>query len=500
MTRSNAASPIRHVFVLMLENRSFDHMLGFSGIRGTDAASGQPTATDGLSGAESNSFNGTPYGVTHPADWALNVDPRHEFGDVVTQLCGPAAAYQNGGAYPPVNCGGFVTDWVGVAGTNSAGEIMKCYEPGQLPVLNALANEFVVCDHWHASMPGPTWPNRFFVHAASSGGLDHSPTVGEISTWDMIDGFKFANGTIFDRLRTLDPRNGWGIYAGGDFPNVAALKGINNFEINYFENFAGDVALPGYPWLYTFIEPNYGDVVFNTFRGGNSQHPLDDVRNGEALIKTVYEAIRKSPIWNSSLLIVTWDEHGGFYDHVPPPTAIAPGDQTVTSGASQFQFTFQQYGPRVPAIVISPLIPRNLIDHRLYDHASVPATIEAVFGLAPLTRRDAVANHLLSLATLSTPRTDAPMTLPAPDASAPAAAMPLLSPSAAGPMDSIDKGNLPGFLHTALRSDLALSNPADRPAILARFKAIKTRADAQQYLDAVRVKVHAARTKNKPPA
>ena len=240
-------------------------------------------------------------------------------------------------------------------------------------------------------------------------------------------------------------------------------------------------------------------MVFNTFRGGNSQHPLDDVTHGEQLIKAVYEAVRNSPIWENSLLIVTWDEHGGFYDHVVPPPAIPPGDKIVTPGANQYGFTFAQYGPRVPAVVVSPRIPKNLIDHRRYDHSSVPATIEALFGLGPLTQRDATANNVTPLASLTSPRTDTPTTLPSPVIPTEAEST-MLAPVGASPTASIDQGNLPGFLHAALRSDLALSRPEQRPAILAQFQTIKTREQAKAYLDQVRVKVQAGRAANRQRA
>jgi|GEM_PF-238013 len=490
---------IKHIFVLMLENRSFDHMLGFSGITGTDAATNQPTTINGLTGAESNTDKGVQYKVTHPADFVMPIDPHHEFLDVLEQLCGPAAKYGMGGNYPNVDGSGYVSNYIcsGGANTPGPGEIMKCYDPAQLPVLMQLAQEFAVCDNWHSSLPGPTWPNRFFVHAASAGGLDHSPTFGEILLWETFAGFKFENGTIFDKLNTLDNSHGWRIYSGGWFPNVAALKGINNFEIHDLTDFAPDISSPSYPVLYTFIEPNYGDVVSSTFRGGNSQHPMDDVTHGEALIKSTYDALRASPLWPNSLLIITWDEHGGFYDHVLPPAAVAPGDGVITDGASQYGFTFKQYGPRVPAVVVSPLIPKNLIDHRLYDHASIPAAIEAVFNLPPLTQRDKQSNSLVALATLPAARTDTPVKLVDPAKSPGMAAMATLSVSAAGPNDSVDKGNLPGFLHATLRSDLALSRPEERPAILAHFKTITTRADAQAYMDQVSVKLRAGRAANR---
>jgi phospholipase C len=286
--------------------------------------------------------------------------------------------------------------------------VMNCYSPTQLPVLHALAVEFEVCDNWHASMPGPTWPNRMFVHVASSNGLDHSPTIEEIAEWETLAGFAFPNGTVFDALRRKGVKHR--LYGGDDFPMVSALKGIQLDDIRHYGQFVGDLRLSSFPFSYIFIEPSYD--VANDYKSGTSQHPLADVNGGEALIKSTYEAIRNSLFWEGSLLIITWDEHGGFYDHDIPPDAVAPGVSDSNSSHNQNGFTFEKYGPRVPALVISPYIARNLIDHRLYDHSSVPATLEALLGLSPLTKRDAAANCLTPLLTLAGPRQDAPTVLP----------------------------------------------------------------------------------------
>jgi phospholipase C len=492
---------IQNVFVLMLENRAFDHMLGYSGIAGTDAASGQPTRINGLAGTESNIYNGQPYGVSPSASFVMPADPGHEFPNVLEQLCGSGAVYQPGAAYPPIVNSGFVASYAATGGQSGPGEIMKCFTAASLPVLHALAKEFVVCDNWHASMPGPTWPNRLFVHAASSGGLDHSPTSAEIVLWEALNGFSFQHGTIFDAMKAKNISRR--LYAGDDFPMVSAMKGIALDDIRPYHLFAQDLAQASYQFSYTFIEPSYN--VLNDYKGSTSQHPLDDVTRGEMLMKATYEAIRNSPRWTNSLLIITWDEHGGFYDHAVPPPAVPPGD--TEAAHNKYGFTFDQYGPRVPAIIVSPLIPRNLVDHRLYDHASIPATLEAIFGMKALTRRDAAANNLTSLISLSTPRGDAPATLPAPAVSGqtvlpafagldPAAVAPAAPPSR--PMEPVNDGNLPGVLHAALRSDLAVSPPEQRLQILAHVSSIKTRAEASHYLEQVRQKVRVAKTA--PPA
>ena len=531
---------IEHVFVLMLENRSFDHMLGYSGITGTDASDGSPTAIRGLaplslratfeayqqsslsgvvrkrgqmwpptstrsvrSYLTANDYNGVTYGVQQGADYAMPVDPNHEFPDVVTQLAGLAGSYPPRGAYPPVRGTGFVASYVNSGGTDPS-EIMKCYAPSQLPVLTELASEFVVCDNWHASLPGPTWPNRFFAHAASSGGLEHSPTDGQIVKWKYISGFSFPQGTIYDRLSDRNIK--WKIYAGDHFPIVGALKGIDLIgDILNYDNFPGDVAKADYPYAYTFIEPNYGHIT-SDFKCGTSQHPMDDVTRGEQLIKATYESIRSSPIWNNSLLIVIWDEHGGFFDHLPPPGAVAPGDTGPDAEHNDAHFTFEQYGPRVPAVLVSPLIPRNLIDHSLYDHSAIPALIEEWLQLTPMTARDAQSNQLLRLVSLSSARTDTPQTLrEAKQSGIGGCDPPFASPSArtttaavtslrvSRPYDPVDGGNLPGFLFIAMRAHASVASPAERSGIAQRVSQIRTRRDAAQYLGEVDFKVRTAR-------
>ncbi len=491
---------ITNVFVLMLENRAFDHMLGFSGIAGRDAVSGQPTSVHGLKGLESNSYQDQAYAVAAGASGSPPVDPGHEFLDVLEQLCGPNAVYSPGGAYPAINNSGFVSDYASSHTANEGnapgdfGRIMQCFAPNELPVLNSLAKQFAVCDHWYASVPGPTWPNRLFALAATAQGLDHSPTTAEMLSWEMLEGIGFANGSIFDALGRASS-SGWRIYAGDEFPMVAALKGITLGDVHGFDGFATDVGSQHYPWLYTWIEPNYGDFASGTYRGGNSQHPLDGVTEGERLIKTVYEALRGSPRWETSLLIITWDEHGGFYDHVASPPAIPPDDTAPGSKYSQYGFTFAQYGVRVPAVIVSPRIPASTIDHRPYDHSSIPATLEAVYGLPPLTERDRVANSVVSLLSLPSARPDAPATLP--DPVEPPAGM-VAPPQAPPPDATVDGGSLPIFVHIAMRHDLALSPPAQRQAIVTRVQSIRTRAQAADYIREVRARVQAARLSPPP--
>jgi phospholipase C len=476
---------IKHIFVLMLENRSFDHLLGFSGITGTDAVTGAPTTLNGLTGAESNTFNGKNYPVTKPVPTSMAVDPGHEFENVLEQLTGTAPPLPPGGVYPPINLSGFVTSFVKSGGLADPGEIMQCFDPAQLPVLVTLAREFAVCDHWFSSMPGPTWPNRFFVAAGTSGGLDHSPNNKEIGDWELLKGFTMQNGTIFDR-GNLKSR----IYCGGILCIAQTLKNIDFTKVHPYAMFAGDIRSTTEPYApqFTFIEPDYGNFL-GTYTGGTSQHPLDSVTGGERVIKEVYETIRNSTLWESSMLIVAWDEHGGFYDHVEPLPATPPGDTIMTANASQFGFDFATYGPRVPAVVISPYVEKNRIDHRIYDHTSVLKTTLEQFGGDPFTARDAGAASLLPLLSRSEPRTDAPQTLPEPIEQKLAP-----NPQTPDPNGPVQGANLPGFLAAALRSHLVLAADHERDSIFELVSGLETRAAACQYIRDIEQRIVAQRS------
>lgn len=420
---SHRGGRIKHVFVLVLENRACDHMLGFSRIAGTDAGTGSPTSFRGVH--PSTDFNvdpkdGAKVFVSIEADFKLNKppddDPGHEFDNTVTALCGPGVTYQDGGNYPtPITNSGFIANYAG-SDAKDPKKIMKCYSPARVPVLNELAREFAICDMWFSSIPGPTVPNRFFYHAASSGGLDDSPSGFQIFTNTAFEGYRFQNGTIFDRFD--DACLEWRVFAGDSFPVTLALSGMatNELEgrIHDYDDFREAVNDPTFSATYVFIEPDYGNDLppsAQDYTCGNSQHPLDDVTRGERLIKHVYESIRNSPHWNSSVLFVGYDEHGGFFDHIKPPPAVPPGDQISDEDNNHHSFTFAQLGVRVPAVIVSSLIPRGIVDHTIYDHTSLLATVEQLFNLKPLTQRDAAANTFSHLFSLASPRTNAPETL-----------------------------------------------------------------------------------------
>ncbi len=385
---------IRHVFVLMLENRSFDHMFALSGIPGVAAATS----------ANANSYNGKNYPFQGSAPDQMPTDPGHEFEDVVEQLCGQGVAYQKGKPYPAVNNSGFVSNY---ATTHTEGnppslpdvdKVMRGIDAkAQTPSLYRLATEYVLCDAWHSSLPGPTWPNRYFLHGASSNGLDHSPGKENLLAWESVEGFTYPKGSIFDalgkgRCRIYQDETGPLL---GRVPQVSSLKGISFFDVHDLVDFAADLN-GDYSYAYTFIEPSYGDVGSDTYENGSSQHPMDGLSGGDQLVAKVYNALRNSPLWNNSMLVITYDEHGGFYDSVPPGAASPPNDGAGPS-LNEHGFDFSVYGVRVPAIVASPWVARGQVERTLYDHGSVLATIEKLFGIPPLTDRDRNANDLLSL-------------------------------------------------------------------------------------------------------
>lgn len=544
---------IRNVFVLMLENHSFDNIFAMSGIQGINAATVQ----------DSNSYGGETYLVQDCAPPYMATDPGHEFKDVLEQLCGvDAACKYHGGAYPSVNNSGFASSYAtsisedtGTPASDHIGDIMACFDTrNQLPVIHQLACEFAICDNWYSSLPGPTWPNRFFVHGASSAGWTDSPHLMDEITWESIHGFRFSNGSIFEALRNAghewrlynDDKNQFsddasGPEFGGWISQVASLHGISQLDLHSIDHFAADLnktaaGLPTYTYPYTFIEPNFGRSFFSpqphhkgstfkgpTYKGGSSQHPEDDPSGGEGLIKAVYEAIRNSPVWNTSLLVIVYDEHGGFYDHVKPCSAIPPGDSIpegqVTRNA--FGFDFTQYGVRVPAVIVSPLIPRGTVDHTLYDHSTILATLERLLGMNALTNRDGSANDLRHLLTITTPREDCPKTLVSPvTASAHRgivekeliAGITHLIEEAVDKVETVieevlgtvrheplpDSGNIIGFLQILLKTELECrllngEDDAEHARILEKFKQIDTKNKAQAYVKYMKEKIEATK-------
>lgn len=398
----------------------------------------------------------------------------------------------------------------------------------QLPCLNQLAQTFLVCDHWYSSMPGPTWPNRFFSLCASSGDLDDSPTSRSIAlsqtvweydiptifqkikhqTWTSTDGdggsqalsyriyhdFKEPPGYTWVvggavgaaansgySLYSDTPNRGLGMAGLGWIPISLALKGTRWSDCHSMGRFAVDITSP-YDEAFTLIEPHYGAVIDDSYKGGSSQHPKDSYYGGEAIIQAVYDSLRNSPLWYTSVLIITYDEHGGFYDSGVPPRATRPSSHTV---GEQNGFLFDRLGPRVPALVVSPLLDSG-ISHTTYDHASIPKTIEDIFNLTALTNRDGHANGLLgqlnrTFSSSEGPRTDCPIRLNKPISPAD------VEPRPGVPMESAlpTSGNLVGVMQILLKLAMEHAAPEQREEILQRYQSLKTRADLEKFADEV---------------
>jgi phospholipase C len=501
-------APLTNIFVLMLENHSFDHLFGFAPIAGLSRLIGDETNTV-------YSLLGPPvtYTVSTPAVDPMPVGPGHEFMDTVEQLggqLGPREDYTQG-TYPKIKNTGFAASYnEGGAAPDQVAYVMACCDaPTQIPVLFELAQNFAICDQWYSSMPGPTWPNRLFAMGASSVGLDDSPTNSQVFKWETISGLKYPNGSIFDRITDLTQNSDrWRIYAdtqnqfnpdgvdyaSGQFPIAGALDGIKLWDIESFWTFEEDVQ-GVYPYQFTWIEPNYGDAS-GDFSGGSSQHPTDSLTAGECLIAATYNALRSSALWPTSVLIVTYDEHGGFYDHEKPYIATPPGDNPDPS-LSTNNFDFTQLGVRVPAVVISPRVKKGAIGHDEYSHASIVKMVLTHLGLGNLTATDLAANDPQDLLVLGEPRTDSPPYIKPPKApkKPKTTDVAAVRPPDLRPLP--DKGNIIGFLHIALKAEADMSDgsEASKRAILEKFKAtVHTYEDARAYFERIAAEVEVRRS------
>jgi len=286
-------------------------------------------------------------------------------------------------------------------------QVMSCFNHTSLPILNTLAMEYTLFDHWHASVPGPTQPNRAFLQSCSSNG----DTDGDTETLAV----GYPQRTLIQNL--MDAGLTWKDWYE-DFPTAFLMSQLRTYPFNFdtmdaFYTACQKGELPDY----SFVEPRYFSV--SDLLLANDQHPSHEVSQGELLLKNIYEAVRASPQWNSTALIITYDEHGGFYDHVPTPLNIPSPDGIV---ATDHPFDYKRSGIRVPTIVVSPWVQKGRVVHRPvngptptseYEHCSIAATMKKVYNLTQfLNNRDAWAAPFDDIFDLSAPRTDCPQTLP----------------------------------------------------------------------------------------
>ena len=425
---------IEHIVVLMLENRSFDNLLGwlydpanqapfdreppgnFAGVYGKNLSNPR------LDGSNVPVGKGTDVTAPYP-------DPGEPFQDVYAQIYGQKTTqYANAVTKEPprpCNMQGFLYNYSLKNQSNPANAdiIMNCFTPARIPVLSSLAHYYGLCDHWFASVPSQTLCNRSFMVAGTSSGYVNN---------DGGDGLLFTNSTptIFDLLSQAG--KSWKVYCGGwTVTSIALLtqRQLWDFAVQpgYFEHltdFLVDAQKPGGLPAFSFIEPNYMDSVVHGPE--NDMHPeshafqlfgRSNVEQGEKLVYQVYSAIRKSPDWDKILLLILFDEHGGCYDHVCPPTTkdcpfaispdnvVIPPDQPGGTG-----FNFDRLGVRIPAIVVSAYTAEETILNTTFDHTSALSTVVNCFGLPKqkLGKRQAAAPDVSEALTLSDPRQDLP--------------------------------------------------------------------------------------------
>jgi phospholipase C len=388
---SAGLNALRHVVVLMMENRSFDHMLG--------ALQAENPKINGLSGQESNlGTDNEPAKVQPEAAYQgqLDPDPDHHFPAVHKQLYfgtpGPPAA---------PSMGGFVQSyWDQQRDVEHSRKIMYYFDRDTLPVLHTLARNYAVFNGWFSSIPGPTVCNRAFAHYGTS--------FGQVSLdiFFLLEPFK----SIYERMLAAGRTTKLYYFD----PSSSTQEVVNLLKkqpqiFGTYKQFLQDCKKGLLP-DYSFVEPNYSD---HPGEGGgellaSDQHPDHDVQEGEVFIASIYNAIRKNPnLWKSTALLITYDEHGGIYDHVPPPACTPDGFHAKLEDTNNIPFAFDRLGVRVPALLISPWIPKatvvpgpeDPVNGRAFEHASIPATITRHFigAYDERTEREKQAQTFLDL-------------------------------------------------------------------------------------------------------
>jgi len=380
---------IEHFVVVMMENRSFDNLLGWLY---EDAANSppqnipaqSPPTFDGLrAGTYSNMLDGVRVDASHPPNgWPPqndpNVvptpDPHEEFDHIGRQLFGifPPAA----GKEPDMS--GFLADYATTADAAVANQIMQSFGPADAGVVNALARSFAVCDRWFASVPAQTWPNRGFVHTGSSDGHinndDYEP-YNIPTIFNVLEAQGKSWGVFYDA--TLIPSLTYGQFLPQMVVHASRFHLYKIFKqrCQAQANDAPETKLP----TYSFIEPRFvPEAGLFRINYPSDYHPPHDVARGEAFLADVYQAVRSSPYRDKIMLLITFDEHGGCYDHVPPPKGAAPPDPGSMSRDRQFDFS--RFGVRVPAILVCSYVRPGTVfrasaNEPPYDHTSILATL-----------------------------------------------------------------------------------------------------------------------------
>jgi phospholipase C len=394
---------IKHFIVLMLENRSFDHLFGFfpapAGETIENLLALHSPAVNLLDPSRPESTDNPAFKASQPAPFAVDdkEGPSHSFNSVNVQLTnnsrGPSDTV-------PIQNSGFARNYADslkprlrVVDREHVGQVMQCFSPDQLPALNQLASDFCLCDHWHCEVPGPTMPNRMFMHAATSEGYVHND-------------FKrpYTSKTVFELFE--EKGLAWAIYFH-DLHDLLQFRKLapTTDHFRRFDRWAADVAAGKLP-EYTFLFPRFMNARSREGEAlmANSQHAPEDTRFADHLIVDVYEALAaNSDLFQESALVITYDEHGGFYDHVLPGSAPNPDGQNSPNPDDRATFklpffAFDRIGLRVPTVIVSPWIAKGTVEHRMLQHTSIIKTVSEIFGLnGPLNRRDESARSFADL-------------------------------------------------------------------------------------------------------
>jgi len=359
------AAGFEHVVVVMMENRSFDHFLGW-----LPGANGQQA---GLIFKDSAGVSHATHALAPDYQGCAFLDPGHSYSDGRVQ-------YHNGAA------DGWLFDGSDASSTNpnQANDIFAIgyYGQSDLAFLGPAGPAFTVCDSYFCGIMAETYPNRFYMHAAQTDRLVNGSATSTLPTiWSRLEEKGFSGRYYFSDLPFL------GLW-GTRYANISKP----------FSQFLVDAAAGTLPNV-AYIDPRFEDEDSGT---SADDHPHADIRDGEVFLNQIYDALRNSPNWAKTVLIINYDEWGGFYDHVPPPLAPIP---TASAAAGD---TDGRLGFRVPCVVISPYAQRGFIAHGLYDHTSILKMIEWRFGLPPLSVRDRTANNLAEVLNFAHPDTTAP--------------------------------------------------------------------------------------------
>lgn len=457
----SALAKLLHIVVVMLENRSFDNLLGFlyaaegnrppcnlpardpptfDGLLPADVSDAfwNPANADYFSGAAPvRVFASTP--TTGPSPFTVpDPDANELFPHFNLQLFGTA----NPADQQAATMLGFLIDYQTAKGVSldAAQRIMQSYSPEQVPVLSQLARSYAVSDRWFASVPAQTWPNRGFVHAGTA--------RGQVTNASPLT---YNTETIYEVLQKTG--HTWGVYKNTVVPSLTKLQyprlGLFPTHFHQFDRFVSDARAGTLP-SYSFVEPSF--VI-----EPDDQHPPHNVAAGDRFLAEIWTAVSTGAHWEQTLLVITYDEHGGCYDHVPPPWGAVCPDDVSDAGAQGFRFN--RFGVRVPAVVVSPYIEPGTVFRSPtdvpFDHTSLLATLRdwlAIPAAAMLpSKRIAAAPTLESMLTRDAPRTTLPVIATPP----PAAAVPAAPGGLSAPLNDLQASMLHAVARVRMQRELS---------------------------------------------